>query len=77
MILPNFPKNCMKLRKFSAIAGVGGGGWAPPVDPSMKGESLLIRSITSLAPGMDAHTDDDLVCEGPVLWSPGGKGKKL
>ena len=26
MILPNFPKNCMKLRTFWAVGGGGGGG---------------------------------------------------
>ena len=44
----------------------GGGGWAPPVDPTMKGESPFL-SITSLTPEMNAHTDNDLICEGPVL----------
>ena len=33
MILPNFPKNCMKLRKFWAVGG--GTPGAPPLDPPL------------------------------------------
>ena len=34
MILANFPKNCMKLRKFWTVGGAPG---APPLDPPLEG----------------------------------------
>ena len=38
--LPNFPKNCMKLRKFLAGGG-GGGGGAPPAAPKSANGSYI------------------------------------
>ena len=35
-ILPNFPKNCMKLKEFGPEGGGGGASLPPPLDPPLE-----------------------------------------
>ena len=34
-VLPNFPKNCMKLKEFGLRGAGGGASLAPPLDPPL------------------------------------------
>ena len=46
MILPNFAKNCMKLRKFWAVGGGGARRGAPPLNPPLGIDFLHLMFIT-------------------------------
>ena len=55
MILPKFPKNCMKLKEFGPPGG-GGASPAPPLDPPL---NLRIFPLCHQSEGKNLCSSDD------------------